>query len=85
MTAPNNRERILPRLIEDEMNAAMAGFESSELTLRVTGEAGETLAEAYFPDTEQGGDPEASLLVLEGSAPKILVGYGDGLWQVTFP
>lgn len=34
---------------------------------------------------EDGAVPEASLLVVQGSAARILVGYGNGLWEATCP
>lgn len=75
--------RLFLALSNDLRQAPGAGFNSSELALRVTGESGETLAESRFSGAGDEASMHGKLLVLDGSPARVLVGYGDGLWEVT--
>ncbi len=68
-------------LLNELYQAQGAGFESSLLVLRVTGEAGETLAETTFSTSEAAMNCKA--LVLDGSPARVLIGYGAMIWEVT--
>jgi hypothetical protein len=79
--AAQSRELMSLSLHNELQQAPMAGFESSLLVLRVTGEAGETLAETTFSTSEAAMNCKA--LVLDGSPARVLIGYGAMIWEVT--
>jgi hypothetical protein len=76
--------RLFLTLFNHLEQAPIAGFKASELALYVVGESGEVLGECRFSKAEQKvATADGDLLVLAASPARILVGYGDGLWEVT--